>query len=83
MLNFGKIGYTFLQLKNGVTRLHCDRTYDLNMINRVVGRARNAQRTTGRTSKGSASNVGLSGYVSISFNAQSSYKDALVGSNAL
>ena len=41
LVNFGKIGYTGLQSKNGVSRLFSNRIYDLEMIYYVVGNNRN------------------------------------------
>ena len=41
LVNFGKIGYTGLQSKNGVSRLFSNRIYDLEMIYYVVGNTRN------------------------------------------
>ena len=38
---FGKMGYTGLQSKNGVSRLFSNRIYDLEMIYYVVGNTRN------------------------------------------
>ena len=43
LVNFGKIGYTSLQSKNGLSRLFSNRTYDSDMIYRVVKKARNLQ----------------------------------------
>ena len=44
---------------------------------------KNQQRNTGSTSTGSAANIDLSSHVSLSFNDQSRYKDAFLGSNVL
>ena len=39
-VNFGKIGYTSLQSKNGLSCLFFNPTYDPNMIYRIVKKAR-------------------------------------------
>ena len=43
LLNFGKMGYTGLQSKNGLSRLFSNRTYDLDVIYCVIKNARNLQ----------------------------------------
>ena len=40
LVNFGKIDYTDFQSKNGLSRLFSNRTYDSDMIYRVVKKAR-------------------------------------------
>ena len=41
MANFGKIGYTDLQSKGALSHLFCCRSYDSDMIYRVVKKSRN------------------------------------------
>ena len=42
-VNFGQMDYTSLQSKNGLSRLLTNRTYDSDMIYRVVKKVRNLQ----------------------------------------